>query len=104
MELLPEEVRKQLPPLYSQEHVEDPMVICKFFHPLSHWTWYAYEFDGQDLFFGLVYGFETEFGYFSLSELEQARGPLGLPIERDVHFQPKKLSEVRKEHEQHGNP
>ena len=43
MELFPEEVRTQLPPLYSQEHVEDPMVICKFFHPLSHWTWYAYE-------------------------------------------------------------
>ena len=37
MKLLPEEVRIQLPPLYLQEHVEDPMVICKFFHSLSHW-------------------------------------------------------------------
>ncbi len=104
MELLPKELREQLPPLYSQEHVDDPLAVCKFFTPDSNWTWYAYEFDGQDLFFGLVYGFETEFGYFSLSELEQARGPLGLPIERDLHFTPKKLSEVRKEHEQHGNP
>ena len=104
MELLPQELRQQLPPLYSQEHVEDPLVVCKFFTPDSTWTWYAYEFDGNDLFFGLVYGFETEFGYFSLHELEEARGPLGLPIERDLHFTPKKLSEVRKEHaEQHGN-
>ena len=103
MELLPEEIRQQLPPLYSQEHVDDPVVLVKFFTPDSNWTWYAYEFDGEDLFFGLVYGFETELGYFSLSELSEARGPLGLPIERDIHFTPKPLSEVRKEHEeQHG--
>lgn len=100
MKLLTQELKKQLPPLYSQEHVEDPLVICKFFTPDSNWTWYAYEFDGQDLFFGLVYGFEREFGYFTLHELEEARGPLGLPIERDLHFTPKKLSEVKKLHEQ----
>jgi len=105
MKLLTKELREQLPPLYSQEQVEDPLVVCKFFTPDSNWTWYAYEFDGEDLFFGLVYGLETEFGYFSLTELSEARGPLGLPIERDLHFTPKKLSEVRKEHERdHGNP
>ena len=104
MELLPQEVRQHLPPLYSQEHVEDPMVMCKFFTPDANWTWYVLEFNGEDLFFGLVYGFETELGYFSLAELEAARGPLGLSIERDIHFTPKKLSEVRKEHaEQHGD-
>ena len=31
-----------------------------------------------------VDGFEKELGYFSLRELESARGPLGLPIERDL--------------------
>jgi len=99
--LLPEEVRNQLPPLYSQEHVADPMVICKFFTPDSNWTWYALEFDGQDIFFGYVVGFEKELGYFSLSEMTDARGPLGLPIERDLHFTPMKLSEVKKLHEDH---
>jgi len=102
LELLTQELRKQLPPLYSQEHVDDPLVVCKFFTPDAGWTWYAYEFDGEDLFFGLVYGSETEFGYFSLSELAQVRGPFGLPVERDINFIPRKLSEVRKEHE-HGN-
>lgn len=101
MTLLPEEVRNQLPPLYSQEHVADPMVICKFFTPDSNWTWYALEFDGQDIFFGYVVGFEKELGYFSLSEMTDARGPLGLPIERDLHFTPMKLSEVKKLHEDH---
>ena len=116
MELLPKELREQLPPLYSQEHVEDPMVICKFFHPLSHWTWYAYEGSPVDadgyydtdkekvdfLFFGWVYGDDLELGYFSLNEM-QAVHVGGLGIERDLHFTPKKLSEVKKEHEQHGN-
>ncbi len=102
MELLTQELRQQLPPLYSQEHVDDPLIVCKFFTPDSNWTWYGMEFDGEDLFFGLVVGFEKELGYFTLSELEEARGPLGLSIERDIHFTPKRLSEVRKKHKQQG--
>jgi hypothetical protein len=46
------------------------------------------------LFFGLVVGQERELGYFSLSELETVRGPLGLPIERDLSFKPCPLSRV----------
>ena len=99
IELLTNELREMLPPLYSQEHEEDPLVICKFFTPDSNWTFYTVEFDGEDLFFGWVVGFEKELGYFSLSELEHARGPLGLSIERDIHFLPTRLSEVRKLHE-----
>ena len=98
MELLTKELREQLPPLYAQEHETDPLVICKFFTPDSSWTWYPLEFDGEDVFFGLVIGFEQELGYFSLAELQAVRGPLGLPIERDLHFQPAKLSVVRSWH------
>ena len=68
MTLFPEEIRKQLPPLYSQEHEQDPMVYVKFFHPNSHWTWYATEFDPyHGMFFGWVYGDYPELGYFSLN-------------------------------------
>ncbi len=99
MNLLPEEVLKQLPPLYSQEHEPDPMVICKFFHPNSYWTWYATEFDPiQGIFFGWVYGDFPELGYFSLSELEEFKDQLGLGIERDEHFTPMRLSEVKQLH------
>jgi len=45
-------------------------------------------------FFGLVKGFEEEFGYFTLSELEGVTGPMGLKIERDLYFKPCKLSEL----------
>ena len=72
MELLTQELRQQLPPLYSQEHVADPMVICKFFHPLSNMTWYAIEFDGEDIFFGWVHSDFPELGYFSLNEMQES--------------------------------
>jgi hypothetical protein len=101
MPLLTEEIRERLPALYSQEQKGlDAQAQVKFFTPDSNWTWYASEFDGEDQFFGLVVGFEIELGYFSLSELEEVRGPLGLPIERDLYFEPKSLRELKQLHEQ----
>lgn len=97
--LLPLDIAATLPPLYSQEEVADPMVMVKFFHPLSYWTWYATEFDPQEgIFFGWVYGDFPELGYFSLSELEGVRDPLGIGIERDEQFTPMRLSKVKKLH------
>ena len=99
MELLTAELRAALPRLYAQENVRDPIVYVKFFTPDSSWTWFATEgeTDGEDFrFFGYVIGFEREWGYFVLSELESARGPLGLPIERDLYFEAKPFSEVIK--------
>ncbi len=72
------------------------MVYVKFFTPWSHWTWYATEFDGNDTFFGLVQGMEEELGYFSLAELEGARGPWGVLIELDLYFKPTRLSALRR--------
>jgi hypothetical protein len=101
MELLDEETRVKLPPLYSQEDKgEEAIAHVKFFTPAGSWTWYASEFDGEDLLFGLVAGFELEYGYFSLSELEEVRGPMGLPIERDLYYKPKTLRKIKELHEQ----
>jgi len=95
MVLLTKEVLKKLPLLYSQEEKGlEAVAIVKFFTPDSNWTWYATEFDGDDLFFGLVEGFEKEIGYFRLSELQSVKGALGLPIERDMYFKPKTLKEL----------
>jgi hypothetical protein len=96
MKLLTKEVLKRLPPLYSQEKVIDPVAQVKFFNPAGAGTWYATEFDGVDRFFGLVVLYEEELGYFSLSELQSYRGHFGLGIERDMHFEPKPLSELRR--------
>lgn len=95
MKLLTEEIRKKLPPLGSQDDkLGKAIAYVRFFTPDSDWSWHATEFDGEDIFFGLVDGYCREVGYFSLKELEKARGPLGLPIERDLHWQPKMLEEI----------
>lgn len=96
----PDEVREKLPPLYSGEELGlMAMALIKFFTPDSNWTWYASEFDGEDIFFGLVSGFAIELGYFSLSELQSVKGPLGLPIERDIYFKPQTLKDLKEKHE-----
>jgi hypothetical protein len=112
--LLDDATRALLPALYSQESKGlDALAQVKFFTPDSSWTWYASEgspvdedgfFDTEKekvdfLFFGLVSGHEIELGYFSLKELENARGPLGLPIERDEHFTQASLRDLRTVHE-----
>lgn len=93
-ELLPEGLRKKLPPIGYGGEQKDPMVYAKFFTPWTNWTWYAMEFDGKDIFFGWVVGLEKEFGSFSLSELESVRGPGGLRVERDSYFRTQPISQV----------
>lgn len=93
--LMTKELEKKFPKLGSQEKVEDPIVITKFFHPYSSWEWYPIEYDPEErLFFGLVKGFDEELGYFSLDELESVTVK-GLPLERDLYFKPVPLSKVR---------
>lgn len=97
MQLITKELARRLPKLYAAEHDPDPMVQCKFFFPDFHWTWYGIAFDRHDLFFGFVDGDFPELGYFSLKELMATRGQLGLPVERDRHFTPCRLSALRKQ-------
>jgi len=94
MKLMTNEIRQRMPALYITQEDPDPIVQVKFFTPWTSWTWYATEFDGEDTFFGLVEGFDTEWGYFSLSELEAIRGPMGLRIERDLYFKPTPAGEI----------
>ena len=98
--LLTQEIRDALPPLYnSEKHPEkESVAIAKFFSPYSQWTWYVVEFDGEDLFWGLVDGFEMEYGYFSYSELEAVTVFGGVPvIERDCHWSPRPVKEIEAE-------
>lgn len=103
--LITKDLIQKLPKLYSQEQVQDPLCIAKFFTPDAQWTWYVIEgeiqqWEGKEgiLFFGFIVGQEAELGYFQLSELEAARGQLGLPIERDTTFHPMLLSQIKKKH------
>jgi hypothetical protein len=107
MKLLTQAIRKKLPPLYAQDGKEGKAIVyAKLFTPSSSWTWYITEGSvvtdeaGNEIdfeFFGLVDGHEKELGYFCLSELKSVRGPLGLPIERDLWWKPKILEEIAPE-------
>ena len=107
MKLLTQEIRKGLPPLYAQDGKGGKAVAyLKLFTPDSSWTWLITEGSaitdeqGNELdfqFFGLVEGHCKELGYVMLSELESVRGPLGLPIERDLWWKPKTLEEIAPE-------
>jgi len=100
MHLLTKAIRRKLSALYTnEEQGTDALAIVKFFTPDSSWTWYASEFDGDDLFFGLAVGDEPELGYFRLSELQSVRGRLGLPVERDRFYKPTPLRELLEQHE-----
>lgn len=74
----------------------ETMVVAHYFS--SSWDWWATEYDPANRrFFGLVRGFETELGYFSLDELEELScnvRPVG-GIERDLYWTPKTLADVR---------
>ena len=101
MQLLTQAIREKLPPLDANEKQgTDALAIVKFFTPDGSWTWYASEFDGDDIFFGLAVCFEPELGYFSLCELRSVRGKLGLPVERDRYFEPTPLRELLDKHKQ----
>jgi hypothetical protein len=93
-QLLPPDILARLPKLGATPGQEDPSAQVKFFYPDFDWTWYGIEFDGEDIFFGLVDGFEKEFGTFRLSELMENRGKLGLEIDRDLSFEPTPVSRL----------
>ncbi len=70
----------------------DHVPVVKLFNPCGAGTWLLTELDPEQpsVAFGLAdlgFGF-PELGSFSLEELSAFRGPFGLGIERDLHFDP----------------
>lgn len=100
MKLITKEIERTLPPLYSQESTPDPIVHVHYFNPYGIGDWWITEGTrdedtGDFILYGLCdLGF-PELGYVSLAELAAVRiGPFHLGIERDMHWQPRPLSEV----------
>ena len=95
MRILPREILFDLPAIGSTDgQGGDAIVLVKLFSPWGSWTWYLTEASrkGDDiLMFGLVDGHVKELGYVSLNEVMAVRGPMGLAIERDLFWSPKRL-------------
>ena len=96
MELIPQEIKNKIPKLYETEKQNDPIAYVKLF--LDGWTWFITEISiDKNICFGYVVSpFGAELGYFSLNELNEIRGGLGLKVEVDSSFVPTSLEIVRK--------
>jgi len=90
MKLFTKEILKKLPKLYATEDTpeDEKKIPLKLFNPMGKQTWYIVEYDPVDrLAFGYVTGMlEDEFGYVSMDEIESITLPLGMKIERDLHW------------------
>ena len=93
MQLMTKAIEKAMPSLRSTEEKseEETKVIVKFFTPDAQLSWFVFEGNktesGDWEFFGYVKGMFGELGYFMLSQLQEVRGGLGLPVERDRYFE-----------------
>lgn len=88
-----------IPTIDAVANVADPIVKVKLFNPTGIGTWYIAAYDPETrVAFGAAHLFEYEIGDFSMAELTEIRGLMGLPIERDLHWTPKPLSECGKAH------
>ena len=99
-QLMTKELADTIPPLYANENVDDYDAVlapAKLFSPYNGWRWYITEWDTETgLCFGLVEGFESELGYFDLTELSEVTVFGGVPaVERDLYWEPQTLDEIR---------
>lgn len=85
----------KLPTIAASATDENPVAKVKLFDPTGSWTWYIAAYDPETrTAWGLVDGFEKEYGDISMEELVSFRGRFGLPIERDLYWTPKPLKEL----------
>ena len=101
-QLMTKELAVTIPPLYANDGADDPDAVvakAKLFSPYNGWRWYITEWDPQTgLCFGLVEGFETELGYFDLTELSEVTVFGSVPaVERDLYWEPQTLGEIKRQ-------
>ncbi len=100
--LMTKELGDTIPALYANENADDYDAVlapAKLFSPYNGWTWYITEWDPKTgLCFGLVEGFETELGYFDLTELAEVTVFGSVPaVERDLYWKPTTLGEIKRQ-------
>ena len=99
--LMTKELGDTIPPLYANDGADDPDAVArvKLFCPYNGWRWYVTEWEAETgLCFGLVEGFETELGYFHLTELSEVTVFGSVPaVERDLYWEPQTLGEIRRQ-------
>jgi len=96
MRLTTKAIEKQAQKQYPLGTDMEQNIVAKFFDPCGSWSWYVMNQDPEDsdYLWGIVDGFDVEMGSFSLEELSSIKGPLGIGIERDLHFKTRSAKSV----------
>jgi len=79
----------------GDKEMKDIKIVLKLFNPCGAGTWYLYEKEDEDIYWGFVNlgdPMNAECGTVSMSELMSLRLPMGLHIERDMSFKPLSIS------------
>ena len=97
-ELITKELEERLPGLYATDGRRGKVAVAHLFAAWADWDWYVVEYDPVErVAFGLVNGFESEYGYFSIAEMEEMNRGAGFEvIERDEHFSPQPVSDFER--------
>ena len=78
---------------------DDPIARVKLFNPTGAGTWYLAAYDPETrVAYGAAHIQEFELGDIYMPGLLEVRGRFGLPVERDLHWTPRPLSECRALH------
>ena len=84
-------LESKVPALYAQDGKgSEAIIYAHYFSCFNGWDWYMTEYDPETReAFGIVKGFETEMGYFSIEEFESINRSRGFNvIERDLYWRP----------------
>ena len=88
MELLPKSLRFRLPRFSALQDDKEPYVFARYELKAMGLEWYVIAGQPEEsdfAFYGYIPSL-SEFGYFSLSELEAMRAPSGQGVELDDSF------------------
>jgi hypothetical protein len=60
----------------------------RFFDPLGSESFYVQSWDGEDNCFRIIQDATAEYGHFSLQDLSERVGTIGVGFQVDIHFMP----------------
>jgi hypothetical protein len=95
MELLPIEIRNEMPGINRSMLDDETLVWARLYCPWNNWCWYVTESDGGDVVTAWFHWFQQRWGCFHLSDIDAIRGPGGRCVERDMGFTPCTETELR---------
>jgi hypothetical protein len=87
----------RLPTIKEVQQLDDPIAQVKLFNPTGVGTWFIAAYDpATRIAYGIASTHECEEGDIFMPELVEYRGRFGLPIERDLHWTPRPLSQCER--------